>query len=195
MTLYIFDMGEVVACNTDVFPPVFNHLKITAEQFYVLAGPNLERLMNGEISVDDFWMRFSLRYGKKVKEELFVKYFNPGLDQNVVAILKQLKNTARVVCGTNTFDPHYDYLSPRGYYNLFDAVYASNKIGVSKPHPDFYQRILITEGVKPEDSVFIDDAEVNVRSAAKLGIWSILFKNATSLRSEIDRHQGEKGLE
>ncbi len=195
MTLYIFDMGEVVACNTDVFPLVFNHLKITAEQFYVFAGSSLERLMNGEITVDDFWMRFSSRCGKKVKEELFAKYFNPGLDQNVVAILKQLKNTARVVCGTNTFDPHYDYLSPRGYYNLFDAVYASNKMGVSKPHPDFYKRILIAEGVKPEGAVFIDDAEVNVLSAQKLGIRSILFKDSTSLRSEIDRHQGERGMQ
>ena len=187
MALYIFDMGEVVACNTNVFPQVFNHLKISAEQFYVWAGSSLERLMNGEISADDFWMRFSSRCGQKVEEELFAKHFNPRLDQNVVAILKQLRNRARVVCGTNTFDPHYDYLAPRGYYDLFDAVYASNKMGVSKPHPDFYRRILTAEGVTPEDAVFIDDAEVNVRAAEKLGIRSILFKDATGLRSEIDR--------
>ena len=195
MALYIFDMGEVVACNTDVFPLVFNQLKITAEQFYVFAGSSLERLLNGEITVNDFWVRFSSRCGKKVQEELFAKNFNPRLDQNVVAILKQLKNTARVVCGTNTFDPHFDYLASRGYYDLFDAVYASNKMGVSKPHPDFYQRILIAEGVKPEDAVFIDDAEVNVLSAEKLGIRSILFKDSVSLRSEIDRHQGQRGLQ
>ena len=46
-----------------------------------------------------------------------------------------------------------------GYYDLFDAVYASNKMGVSKPHQDFYRYILMSEGVKPEDTVFIDDSE------------------------------------
>lgn len=191
MALYIFDMGEVVAGNTDVFPSVFHQLEITAEQFYAHAGSNLERLMNGEISVEDFWARFSSTYGKKVKEELFAKYFKPHLNQNVVAILRHLKNRARVVCGTNTFDPHFDYLASRGYYDLFDDVYASNKMGVSKPHQDFYKRILIAEGVKPADAIFIDDAEVNVLSAEKLGIRSILFTDSLSLRSEIDRYRGE----
>ena len=129
-----------------------------------------------------------------MEEELFAKHFNPRLDQNVVAILKQLRNRARVVCGTNTFDPHYDYLAPRGYYDLFDAVYASNKMGVSKPHPDFYRHILTAEGVTPADAVFIDDAEVNVRAAEELGIRSILFKDASGLQTEIDRQQAASGL-
>ena len=192
MALYIFDMGGVVAYNTDVFPSVFNHLKITAEQFYGFAGSSLERLLNGEISADDFWMRFSSRIGKKVSEDLFAKFFNPRLDLNVTAILKQLKDNARVVCGTNTFDSHYDYLVLGGYYDLFDAVYASNKMGVSKPHRDFYRYILMSEGVKPEDTVFIDDTEENVISAEKLGIHSIWFKNSTRLRSDIERHRNPR---
>ena len=187
MTLYIFDMGGVVAYNTDVFPSVFNHLKITAEQFYEFAGPSLGRLMDGEISADDFWSRFSSRIGKKVTEELFAKFFNPRLDLTVVAILKQLKDNARVVCGTNTFDSHYEYLKLGGYYDLFDAVYASNKMGVSKPHRDFYRYILMSEEVNPEDTVFIDDSEENVISAEKLGIHSIWFKDSVRLRSEIER--------
>ena len=192
MALYIFDMGGVVAYNTDVFPSVINHLNITAEQFYGFAGSSLERLLNGEISADDFWMRFSSRIGKKVSEDLFAKFFNPRLDLNVTAILKQLKDNARVVCGTNTFDSHYDYLVLGGYYDLFDAVYASNKMGVSKPHRDFYRYILMSEGVKPEDTVFIDDTEENVISAEKLGIHSIWFKNSTRLRSDIERHRNPR---
>jgi len=192
MALYIFDMGGVVAYNTDVFPSVINHLNITAEQFYGFAGSSLERLLNGEISADDFWMRFSSRIGKKVSEDLFAKFFNPRLDLNVTAILKQLKDNARVVCGTNTFDSHYDYLVLGGYYDLFDAVYASNKMGVSKPHRDFYRYILMSEGVKPEDAVFIDDTEENVISADKLGIYSIWFKDSTRLRSDIERHRNPR---
>lgn len=187
--LYIFDMGGVLAYNTDVFPDVFGFLGITGEQFSNLAGKDMERFLNGEVTTDEFWRSFSSRYGKKVKEELFGKFFSPGIDQGVMEIIKQLKNDSRVVCGTNTFDPHYDYLLKRGYYDVFDAVFASNKIGVSKPNPDFYRYILNDEGIKPEDALFVDDCEINVSAAQKLQIRSILFTDSHSLVHHIRRLQ------
>jgi HAD superfamily hydrolase (TIGR01509 family) len=187
MTLYIFDMGGVVAADTDVFPDVCDHLGLTVERFYELAGPNLERLLDGAITSDEFWARFSSIYGSPVKEDLFAKYFNPRLDQNMVAILARLKKSTRVVCGTNVFDSHYNYLDPRGYYELFDAVYASNKMGVSKPHSIFFQHILSAERIKPEDVIFIDDDQVNVLAAEKLGIRSILFRESEKLKFEIEQ--------
>jgi epoxide hydrolase-like predicted phosphatase len=187
--LYIFDMGGVLADNTDVFPDVFGFLGITSEQFSNLAGKNMERFLNGEVTTDEFWSSFSIRYGKKVKEELFGKFFSPCLNQGVMKIIKQLKNDSRVVCGTNTFDPHYDYLLERGYYDVFDAVFASNKMGVSKPNPDFYRYILNDEGIKPEDALFVDDCEINVSAAKKLQIRSILFTDSHSLVHHIKRLQ------
>jgi epoxide hydrolase-like predicted phosphatase len=187
--LYIFDMGGVLAYNTDVFPDVFGFLGITGEQFSNLAGNDLERFLNGEITTDEFWSSFSIRYGKKVNEELFGKFFSPRLDQDVMEIIKQLKNHSRVVCGTNTFDPHYDYLLERGYYDVFDAVFASNKMGVSKPDPDFYRFILNNEGIKPEDALFVDDSEINVSAAKNLQIRSILFTDSHSLAHHIKRLQ------
>jgi HAD superfamily hydrolase (TIGR01509 family) len=187
--LYIFDMGGVLAYNTDVFPYVFGFLGITGEQFSTLAGKDLERFLNGEVTTDEFWSSFSGRYGKKIEEELFGKFFSPRLDQGVMEIIKRLKNHSRVVCGTNTFDPHYDYLSQRGYYDVFDAVFASNKIGVSKPNPYFYRYILNDEGIKPEEALFVDDSEVNVSAAQKLQIKSILFTDAHALSRHIQRLQ------
>jgi HAD superfamily hydrolase (TIGR01509 family) len=186
-TLYIFDMGGVVACDTDVFPEVFDHLKVTSEQFYAFAGESFEKLIEGKISADKFWADFSARCGRPVVEELFIKFFRPRLDQAVTAIIRQLKNDASVVCGTNTFDSHYDYLAQHGYYEIFDAVFASNKIGVSKPKPDFYRHILENMGANPEDTVFVDDVAVNVLAAEELGIESILFKDSHTLHDRIRR--------
>ena len=98
MKLYIFDMGEVVAFNTDVFPAVCDHLGVTTEQFCEFTGSNLEMLMDGAVTADEFWDRFSSKYGGPISEELFVKYFNPRLDHDVAAIVSRLKNRARVVC-------------------------------------------------------------------------------------------------
>jgi len=146
-------------------------------------------LLNGAICTDEFWNNFSIRSGKKINEELFGKFFSPRLDQGVMEIIAQLKSHSRVVCGTNTFDPHYDYLLAHGYYRVFDAVYASNKMGMSKPDPDFYRYILNDEGIKPEDALFVDDFEENVSAAEKLRIKSILFTDAHSLGRQIQRIQ------
>lgn len=195
MTVYIFDMGGVLAYNTDVFPDVFDYLDITSDQFLIFADKGLQKLFTGKITTDEFWSDFSSRYGRKVDEELFGKFFSPRLDQGVMGIIKQLKNDSRVVCGTNTFDPHYNYLMSRGCYDIFDAVFASNKIGMSKPDPDFYRYILKNEGITSEDAVFVDDLAENVSAAKKLRIRSILFKDSQSLARDIKRLQGNPILD
>lgn len=189
VTLYIFDMGGVVARNTDVFPHVLSYLDITREEFLTFAGENLEKLFHGRVSTDEFWARFSRRYGREVKEELFGKFFHSNIDQEVTDLIKQLKGSSRVVCGTNTLDPHYDYHLSRGHYDIFDAVFASHKIGLSKPNPEFYRYILRNEGVSPENAFFVDDTEVNVLSAREMGIYATLFTDSKSLSLEIENHE------
>jgi putative hydrolase of the HAD superfamily len=193
VALYIFDMGGVVARNNDVFPDVLSYLDITREEFFTFAGENLEKLLNGKVSSDEFWAQFSRRYGREVKEELFGKFFHPSIDREVIALIRQVKARSRVVCGTNTFDPHYDYHLSRGHYAIFDAVFASNKIGLSKPDPEFYRYILKNEVVNPENTFFVDDTEVNVLSAERMGINATLFRDSKSLGLQIKNHQRSSG--
>jgi HAD superfamily hydrolase (TIGR01509 family) len=187
--LYIFDMGGVVACNTDVFPDVLDYLAISWEKFLAFAGEDLGRLFNGKISPSEFWARFSRRYGREVKEELFGKFFHAILNRSVTALIRQLKLHSRVVCGTNTFDPHYDYHLHHGHYAVFDAVFASNKIGLSKPDPEFYRHILSQEAFLPEDAYFVDDMEENVGAARRIGINAILFTDPNSLKIQMKNHR------
>ncbi len=185
--LYIFDMGGVVSFSTDVFPDVHRYLGISEEKFLTFAGENLEKLTIGEISTDEFWNRFFGLYGKKVEEELFGKFFYPRLNPETVDLIKTIKHHSRVVCGTNTFDPHYQCHLGLGDYDIFDAVYASNMIGRAKPNPEFFTYILETEGFEPGQAVFVDDTEKHVIGAKNVGIKAILFKNAESLKLQFDR--------
>ena len=191
--LYIFDMGGVLTCNFNDIPVISDYLGITEEKFFVYTGENFRKLLDGKIDSNEFWVRFSLRYGKKVKEELFGKFFNPGTIQETRDIIEQLKSDSRVVCGTNTIDSHYYYLLNQGDYDIFDEVYASNLMGISKPDPDFYRYILKKEMIEPENTIFVDDAEENVFSAQKIGINSILFTDSESLRQQIKTFSNSKG--
>lgn len=186
-TLYIFDMGGVLTCNFNDVPTISDYLGITEEKFFVYTGENFRKLLDGKIDSNEFWVRFSLRYGKKVEEELFGKFFNPGIIRETKDIIEQLKSNSRVVCGTNTIDSHYYYLLNQGVYEIFDEVYASNLMGISKPDPDFYRHILNKEGLKPENTVFVDDTEENIISAQKIGINSILFTDSDSLIQQIKK--------
>lgn len=179
-------MGGVLCCDFNNIPIISNYLGITEENFFVYADKDFRKLLEGKINSNEFWLRFSLRYGKKVKEELFGKYFNPGIIQETKDIIKQLKSSSRVICGTNTIDSHYYYLLNRGDYDIFDEVYASNLMGISKPDPDFYRYILKEEGIKPEEAIFVDDREENIITAQNIGIKSILFKNPNTLKAQIE---------
>ena len=192
-TLYIFDMGGVLCCDFNDIPVISNYLGITEENFFIYTGENYRKLLDGKINSKEFWVRFSLRYGKKVKEELFGKFFNPGIIRETKVIIKQLKSNSRVVCGTNTIDSHYYYLLNQGVYDIFDEVYASNLMGISKPDPDFYWHILNKEEIKPENTIFVDDTEENILSAQKIGINSILFTDCNSLRQQIKTFNNSKG--
>ena len=184
-TLYIFDMGGVLCCDFNDIPVISDYLGITEEDFFIYSGENFRELLDGKINSNEFWVRFSLRYGKKVEEELFGKFFNPGIIQGTIKIIERLKNNSRVVCGTNTIDSHYYYLLNKGSYEIFDEVYASTLMGISKPDPDFYWHILNKEGIKPENTVFVDDMEENIISAQEIGINSILFTDPDSLGQQI----------
>ena len=194
VTLYIFDMGGVVSRNCDVLPDVLRYLDITREEFFTFAGENLKRFMNGKVSPDEFWTQFSRRYGREVKEELFGKFFHPSIDRKVIALIRQVKAHSRVVCGTNTYDPHYNHHFNRGDYVIFDAVFASNKMGLSKPDPEFYRTILKKEGVNPENTFFVDDTEANVLPAERMGMNVHLFRDSKSLALQLKNHQTSQGV-
>lgn len=178
-------MGGVLCCDFNDILVISDYLGITEENFFFCAGENFRELLDGKINSNEFWVRFSLRYGKKVKEELFGKFFNPGINQGIKDIIEQLKSNSRVVCGTNTIDSHYYYLLNQGSYDIFDEVYASNLMGISKPDPEFYRYILNKEGINSENTVFVDDTEENIISAQKIGINSILFTDYNSLKTRL----------
>ena len=142
-------------------------------------------LMAGSITSEQFWRRFSEVSGQRVEEDLWAKYFEPEPDPLVIETIHELKSEARVVVGTNTIESHYRVHKARGDYDIFDRVYASPRIRLVKPDPAFYTHILDREGCPPERTVFVDDAEVNVEAADKLGIHALLFTDAGGLRRDL----------
>ena len=103
----------------------------------------------------------------------FSLFFTPTLNQRVLDYADRLRARGdRVVIGSNTFEPHWKALSDRyiAIREHFDALYASHLMHISKPVPAFWRIIMEAEGVKADDSFFIDDRLDNIEAAESLGI-------------------------
>jgi HAD superfamily hydrolase (TIGR01509 family) len=185
LKLYIFDMGGVVSLNTDVGGKIAERLGLETGKLWDLMQEEIVSLMAGTITAEEFWRGFSSKSGKRVDEDLWALTFQPRPNREVIETIHQLKREARVVAGTNTIEPHYLIHSGNGDYEVFDRVYASNKIGLVKPDPAFYTYILEAEGCVSTETVFVDDAEENVEAARKLGIHGLRFEGAAKLRRDL----------
>ena len=71
-------------------------------------------------------------------------------------------------------------------YHLFDVIISSYNVRMKKPDPRIYQHTLEKLGIRPEEAVFIDDLEENVKGAEVVGIKGIVFKNSEQCRSDLD---------
>ncbi|QNL96951.1 HAD-IA family hydrolase [Treponema sp. Marseille-Q4132] len=204
MKLFIFDMGNVVAHNVAVEGAAAKAAGMSEREFFeackydraargkiinkkidIRDADIMTMLSNGEVTTDEFWSEFEKRTGVRVSTDYLGLFFNPVLDGAVVDIVKALRKKYRVVCGTNTIQSHYDIHLARGDYALFDKTYASNMIGASKPDVEFWKRIMLGEGVAPEDIFFTDDNEANCAASSSLGIRTFHFTNADDLRNEV----------
>ena len=71
--------------------------------------------------------------------------------------------------------------------DYFEKTYLSFEMKMAKPEPEIFKAILDDAGIEPEETLFIDDSEINCKAAQNLGIstytakagedWSHLFNS------------------
>jgi putative hydrolase of the HAD superfamily len=98
-------------------------------------------------------------------------------------LLGTLNNESRELNGYRI-----EHFGLRKYFGVFMS---SCFLGVKKPEDEMFRLALDLSQRKPEECIFIDDRELNLECAARLGLRTLHFKNAAQL--DQDLHQ--KGLE
>ena len=108
-------------------------------------------------------------------------------------IVQQLQLHYDLILLSNTNEIHEESFNKslqlaHGIPNIavfFDKVYYSHRIGMRKPNPAIFQRVLTDCCFKPEHTLFIDDIEENTLAAATLGIQTIWLKEGMSIEKDI----------
>lgn len=185
----VFDFGKVVATHDP--QPILQYIHDTLGTNAAVDFEG-DKLFSALIQGEDFWQSYaqahkqSLPVGWMGGLERRVKHFVqpvPGTQQ----IISELKARGYIVALlSNTTKIRSEFYRREGFYRPFDPIILSWQINVRKPDPKIYEILLETLKLPAQDVIFIDDREVNVAEARKLGIHAIVFQSAPQLRRELE---------
>ena len=71
------------------------------------------------------------------------------------------------------------------WLNRFDVHVWSYQLRMAKPDEAIYRHTLKQLGTKPEETLFLDDKQVNIDAAIAVGIKGMLFTNVNQLRADL----------
>lgn len=99
-----------------------------------------------------------------------------------ISTLKALKARYRTFLLSNTNSIHVTCFSEslrkahglESLNELFEKVYYSHLLKMRKPDPAIYEHVLRENGLKAEETLFLDDSERNIEGARSVGIETIL---------------------
>lgn len=96
--------------------------------------------------------------------------FLVGIPPEKLRQISELRKDYRTYLLSNTNALHYPEIEKK--YKLstyFDKCYLSHEIGLAKPSPDIFNYVVRDAGIKPSETLFIDDSQANVQAALALG--------------------------
>lgn len=142
------------------------------------------QLEGGQISAETFVAELSRLIGKPLTHEqclyAWLGYLKEMPQRNLDAI-QRLRNEGYRVCLLSNTNPFFfewaesEAFDGHGHPigNYFDSLYVSFRCKLLKPSREIYEHVLRSEGIRPEQLLFIDDSERNTEAAAALGIRTL----------------------
>ena len=136
-------------------------------------------LETGEISESDFIKEIQRHCTEATDTQILYAWNAMILDLPLhrVELLKQLKKDFNLYLLSNTNSIHITEFENKigskqykEFYQLFDKVYYSHKIGHRKPNAEAFQLIIEENNLIAEEILFIDDSPQHIEGAKKLGI-------------------------
>lgn len=194
----VFDIGNVLV--------TWNPLAILQETFSELKNSTDASHLLQKIFKADFW--YDLNAGKITEVEAVEKYhiylgkskaeLNLLLEK-VKRSLTPLEDTLKIVerlhqanfplyiISDNTIEIMAHLKKTYDFWNYFSGIVISAEIGHLKPSPIIYQHLLTTYQLKPEETIFFDDVDPNVKGAKDLNMHAFQFTTAEKCISDLKR--------
>ncbi len=144
-----------------------------------------DQLDLGRISLDAFYDSIGTVVNKSGSQCGTELYSMVRIDGEMSEIVRQLRKQYVVSVLSNIHEEFLArLLSDHPDINP-DVVMTSSELGALKPDPLIFERACERLRVSAGDILFVDDSELNVSAARRVGLLGILFTTPSELRAEL----------
>ena len=182
----VFDLGNVIInIDPDLTLQKFRNSGVSNfDEMYTIMRQSdvFDRLDTGKITLPEF--RNAIREYTKIDlpdeqiDDAWCAMLLDFPDENIELLRKLRVGGYKLFLLSNTNQMHIDYYTEylkqqtgkSLLSDLFDRTYYSHEIGYRKPNCEAFEFVLKAEGLKPAETLFIDDLEHNVIGARKTGM-------------------------
>jgi putative hydrolase of the HAD superfamily len=143
----------------------------------------------GTLSTDDFLSAvskaISLNMPRAELSERWCGIFSEKKD--VTAIIRAIHGKTRLMLLSNTNELHFEYARKKFpvLESLFEPKFLSYEIGLRKPDPAIYKKVIELTCLNSKDLVYIDDRQDYVDAAVAAGLPSERFITAEDLKKSL----------
>ena len=181
----ILDLGRVILKinldNTLVSFKGFGFPKL--EEFDIIFSrfPFFRQFELGLITPQQFFSEIRKAISNNLSDESIENAWNSMIGEyyeGAVPLVQKLKTEYRMFLLSNTNETHEKEYNKRlmtdhkipNLSALFERVYYSHTLHLSKPDPAIFKYVLNDSHLVPEETLYIDDILVHIESSVKLGI-------------------------
>jgi len=201
----IFDLGGVLL-NIDYQRPIAAFQKLTSQPeplaFTQQQQSTLfDALETGQLSSADFRsaLRRTYAIADAIPDEELDTAWNAillDLPESRVRLLRALTEAGyRLFLLSNTNEIHrtaFDRIIrqqhpdlPGGLLDLFERVYYSHELGLRKPDPAIFHRVVTENGLDPDCTLFIDDSTQHVAAARTVGLHALWLEPGQTITDDV----------
>ncbi len=192
----IFDLGKVLL-NLDFDASILAFQKLglrkdVLDNQQAYSDPVFYELEVGKVTPEEFCSRVRNVLNNPDATDLQIEdaWYAMILDIPVsrVKVVQELSKNYNVYLFSNTNQIHIERLHGKfkiehgiDFPSLFVKDYYSHEIHERKPDLRSYQKVIELSGIKPEESIFIDDLEKNIIGARQTGLKTFWLKEGMEM--------------
>lgn len=193
-----FDIGGVLGTNgwdREQRSLAIDRFHLDADDFQYRHEETVGAFESGEISLDEYLDLTVFSEPRDFTREEFKQFMFSLSDPwpESLSIVRRLHQSirgrptrVRMATLNNESRELNEYrIDHFGLCGLFDVFFSSCWLGVRKPTPQIYRRVLGMTQADPAHSVFVDDREQNLAPARALGMHTIRFISAEQLARDL----------
>lgn len=190
----IFDLGGVVITwnPEDFVAHVFTDKEVQkVARTHILDHDDWIEMDRGTLARDEAIVRGANRSGLSESEVYRLIHAVPSFLRPIkesVQLVQELKDNGNNLFVLSNLHPESIAHLEKEYsfLDLFQGKVISCRINKVKPELQIYQYLIKKYKLDVNNTVFIDDVEINVKAAANIGLKTIIFENPDQCRRELE---------